>query len=111
MRRILLQAAAGFSSIDHVANRLHMSKSNQGRRLESESSSFRSITDQVKNLLAKEYLSSTGLSVADIVLVRILDGSGEITRMLFIFLIPEYQREVSLRNFARYMLKIRNHRL
>lgn len=73
VRRILLQAAGDFPSIDHVANRLHMSKSTLGRRLESESSSFRSITDQVKNLLAKEYLSSTGLSVADI--AHLLDYS------------------------------------
>ena len=66
VRRILLQAAGDFPSIDHVANRLHMSKSTLGRRLESESTSFRAITDQVKNLLAKEYLTNTELSVADI---------------------------------------------
>ena len=41
-------------------------KSTLGRRLESESTSFRAITDQVKNLLAKEYLTNTELSVADI---------------------------------------------
>ena len=66
VRRIMLQAAGDFPGIDQVADRLHMSKSTLGRRLESESASFRSITDQVKNLLAKEYLTNTELSIADI---------------------------------------------
>jgi AraC-like DNA-binding protein len=66
VRRMLMQSAGDFPGIDQVADRLHMSKSTLGRRLESESTSFRSITDQVKNLLAKEYLTNTELSVADI---------------------------------------------
>jgi len=66
VRRMLMQSAGDFPGIDQVAARLHMSKSTLGRRLENESTSFRSITDQVKNLLAKEYLTNTELSVADI---------------------------------------------
>ena len=63
---MLMLSAGDFPGIDQVAARLHMSKSTLGRRLESESTSFRAITDQVKNLLAKEYLTNTELSVADI---------------------------------------------
>ena len=66
IRRMLMLSAGDFPGIDQVAARLHMSKSTLGRRLESESTSFRAITDQVKNLLAKEYLTNTELSVADI---------------------------------------------
>ena len=60
------QSAGNFPNIDQVANKLHMSKSTLGRRLENESSSFRTIFDEVKNLLAKEYLTNTELTVADI---------------------------------------------
>ena len=66
VRRLLIQSAGNFPNIDQVANKLHMSKSTLGRRLENESSSFRTIFDEVKNLLAKEYLTNTELTVADI---------------------------------------------
>ncbi len=66
VRRLLIQSAGNFPNIDQAAQHLHMSKSTLGRRLESESSSFRTITDEIKNLLAKEYLMRTELTVADI---------------------------------------------
>ncbi len=66
VRRLLIQAAGNFPNIDQVARQLHMSKSTLGRRLDSESTRFRIITEEVKNLLAKEYLTHTELTVADI---------------------------------------------
>ena len=66
VRRLLIQSAGDFPNIDQVADKLHMSKSTLGRRLERECTSFRTIIDEVKNLLAKEYLTNTELTVADI---------------------------------------------
>lgn len=66
VRRLLIQSAGNFPNIDQAAQHLHMSTSTLGRRLKSESSSFRTITDEIKNLLAKEYLMRTELTVADI---------------------------------------------
>jgi AraC-like DNA-binding protein len=66
VRRLLMREAGVFPNIDQVAEQLHMSKSTLGRRLDSEATSFRTITDEVKNLLAKEYLTNTGLTVTDI---------------------------------------------
>ena len=66
VRRLLIQSAGNFLNIDEVAEKLHVSKSTLGRRLESESNSFRTIIDEVKNLLAQKYLTSTDLTVADV---------------------------------------------
>ena len=66
VRRLQIQAAGNFPNINQVSKQLYMSKSKLGRRLENESNSFRIIIEEVKNLLAKEYLTNTELTVADI---------------------------------------------
>lgn len=66
VRRLLIRSAGNFLNIDEVAEKLHFSKSTLGRRLANETNSFRKIIDEVKNLLAQNYLKSTDLTVADV---------------------------------------------
>ena len=66
VRQLLIQSAGDFLDIAQVASRLHMSERTLRRRLERESTNFRIIIDEVKNLLAREYLTKTQLIVADI---------------------------------------------
>ena len=65
-RRILLQAGDDFSDIKEVAFKLYISESTLRRRLKEESTSYRKICDEVRNMLAKKYLSTTNLTVSDI---------------------------------------------
>jgi len=66
VRRILINQAGNFPDLAEVAEKLHMSKSTLKRRLESESTNFRIIFDEVRNLLAKKYLTETEFTVEDI---------------------------------------------
>ena len=66
VRHLLIHSAGEFLDINQVASRLNMSERTLRRRLESESSSFRVIIDEVKDLLAREYLTKTQLTIADI---------------------------------------------
>ena len=68
-RRILLQAGDDFPDIKEVAYKLHISESTLRRRLKEESSSYRKICDEVRNMLAKKYLSTTNLTVSDIAML------------------------------------------
>jgi len=54
VRRLLMQAAGDFPSLDHVAEQLHVSECTLRRRLDSEATSFRELCDEVKNVLAKK---------------------------------------------------------
>lgn len=66
VRQLLIESAGNFLDIDQVAKRLHVSERTLRRRLEAESTSFRSVFDEIRDLLAKEYLTKTELTVADI---------------------------------------------
>tara|TARA_B110000503_G_scaffold54360_1_gene87275 strand:- start:1137 stop:2162 length:1026 start_codon:yes stop_codon:yes gene_type:complete len=66
IRRILIQAGGPFPTINQVAERLYVSESTLRRRLRNESTNFRAICDEVRNALACQYLSTTGLTVAEI---------------------------------------------
>ena len=68
-RRILLQAGDDFPDIKEVAFKLHISESTLRRRLKEESTSYRKICDEVRNMLAKKYLSTTNLTVSDIAML------------------------------------------
>ncbi|MAE03294.1 MAG: hypothetical protein CMK25_03465 [Porticoccaceae bacterium] len=46
--------------------KLHVSERTLKRRLETESTSFRSILDEIRYLLAREYLAKVELTIADI---------------------------------------------
>lgn len=66
VRRLLVQSAGDFLDIANVAERLHMSERTLRRRLEAESTSFRATVEEIRDLLAREYLAKTALTVADI---------------------------------------------
>ena len=66
VRRILINEAGNFPNLEQVGGNLHMSTSTLKRRLESESTNYRIICDEVRNLLANKCLSETELTVEDI---------------------------------------------
>ena len=66
VRRLLLQSAGDFLNISQIAKHLNMSERTLRRNLTSESVSFRALFEEVRDLLAREYLTKTDLIVADI---------------------------------------------
>jgi AraC-like DNA-binding protein len=66
VRRLLLQSAGDFLDISKIAEHLNMSERTLRRKLNTESVSFRALFDEVRDLLATEYLTKTNLTVADI---------------------------------------------
>ncbi|MFT4519888.1 MAG: AraC-like DNA-binding protein [Halioglobus sp.] len=73
VRQLLIQSAGDFLDIAQVADSLHVSERTLRRRLEAESTSFRSTFEEVRDLLAREYLAATELTVAEI--AHLLDYS------------------------------------
>jgi AraC-like DNA-binding protein len=73
VRRLLMQSAGEFFDIAHVAESLHVSERTLRRRLEAESTTFRAIVEEIRDLLAREYLTDTQLTVAEI--AHLLDYS------------------------------------
>jgi len=73
LRRVLIQSAGDFPDIAQVADHLHVSERTLRRRLKNEATSFRDILDEIRNLLAREYLVKTSLTVAEI--AHLLDFS------------------------------------
>jgi AraC-like DNA-binding protein len=73
VRRLLIESAGEFFDIAHVAESLHVSERTLRRRLEAESTSFRATVEEVRDLLAREYLTNTRLTVAEI--AHLLDYS------------------------------------
>jgi AraC-like DNA-binding protein len=66
VRQLLIQSAGEFLDIAQVAEGLHVSERTLRRRLEAESTSFRSTFEEIRDLLAREYLAETELTVAEI---------------------------------------------
>lgn len=66
VRCLLMQSAGQFSDVGKIAYQLNMSERTLRRRLTGENTSFRLILDEIRNLLAKEYLTRTELIVAEI---------------------------------------------
>jgi AraC-like DNA-binding protein len=73
VRHVLIQSAGGFLDISQVAERLYVSERTLRRRLTAESTSFRATFDEIRDLLAREYLADTQLTVAEI--AHLLDYS------------------------------------
>jgi AraC-like DNA-binding protein len=73
VRQLLIQSAGEFLDIAQVAESLHVSERTLRRRLEAESTSFRSTFEEIRDLLSREYLADTQLTVADI--AHLLDYS------------------------------------
>ena len=79
-RRILLLNGDHFPDIEYVAKELHMSESTLRRRLKAESSSYRIICDEVRNLLAKKYLTTTNLTILEIAILLNYSESASFRR-------------------------------
>ena len=73
VRQLLIQSAGEFLDITQVAQSLHVSERTLRRHLEAESTSFRTTFEEVRDLLAREYLAETELTVAEI--AHLLDYS------------------------------------
>jgi AraC-like DNA-binding protein len=66
VRQCLIQSAGDFLDIAQVAESMHISERTLRRRLAGESTTFRATAEEVRDLLAREYLIETELTVADI---------------------------------------------
>jgi len=66
VRQLLIQSACDFPDIAKIAKGLHVSERTLRRRLEAESTSLRSTFDEIRDLLAREYLAKTELTIAEI---------------------------------------------
>jgi AraC-like DNA-binding protein len=66
VRQLLIQSAGDFLDIAQVAESLHVSERTLRRRLDAESTNFRATFEEIKDLLAREYLVKTELTVAEI---------------------------------------------
>ena len=66
VRVLLIQSAGSFLKIGEVANRLGISERTLRRRLEAEATNFCRTLDEIRNLLACEYLVQTDLTVAEV---------------------------------------------
>ena len=66
VRRLLLQSAGDFPCVRQTAQRLNLSERTLRRRLEAETSTFRAIKEEVKNILALKYLANTQLTIAEV---------------------------------------------
>jgi len=69
VRRLLLQSAGDFPSAGQTARSLNLSERTLRRRLDAEANSFRAIKEEVKKILAQNYLANTELSVAEIAIL------------------------------------------
>ena len=66
VRRMLLGTPHGLPALPNVAERLGMSERTLRRRLDAEGASYRTIRDEVRQLLAERYLTTTSLPVTEI---------------------------------------------
>lgn len=80
VRCLLMQSAGQFYDITQVAERLGLSERTLRRRLTAESTSFRDVLDEIRNLLAKEYLAKTELVVAEIAYLLGYEETGNFRR-------------------------------
>ena len=98
IRRILIRAGGEFPMINQVAEMLYVSESKLRRRLRDESTNFRAICDEVRNVLACQYLSTTKLTVSEI--ASLLDYTETVSfRRAFLRwngMTPSHYRQTSL---------------
>ena len=66
IRRALLHSAGDFLNARQAARSLNMSERTLRRRLDAEETSFREIKEEVKAILAREYLANTKFTVAQV---------------------------------------------
>lgn len=66
VRRLFFDQPTGFPSLDVTARVLHLSKRTLHRRLLDEGTSYRSLLEEARRSLAREYLRAGGLSIEQI---------------------------------------------
>lgn len=66
VRDRLLRAPSEMPGIDEVARDLHMAPRSLRRRLEEENTSFRALVDEVRQMLAEEFLAMPGMKLEEI---------------------------------------------
>tara|TARA_B100000683_G_scaffold271846_1_gene313795 strand:- start:1360 stop:2487 length:1128 start_codon:yes stop_codon:yes gene_type:complete len=66
VRKLLMLSAGAFLGISDIANKLNLSERTLRRHLLEEDTNFRQILEEVRNLLAREYLTKTTMPVAEI---------------------------------------------
>ena len=66
VQSLLMHSSGHFPDINHVARELCMSERTLRRRLKDENTHFRQVFDEVKNVLACEYLTTTKITVSEI---------------------------------------------
>ncbi|WP_421862585.1 AraC family transcriptional regulator ligand-binding domain-containing protein [Parvibaculum sp.] len=80
VRRMILGARGRFPGMTEAARRLNMSERTLRRRLEAENASYRTIVDDVRNYLAREYLRETPLTVGDVASLLGFDDAANFRR-------------------------------
>ena len=66
VRRLLIHSAGNFLSSTEVAEKLNITERTLRRRLTADGTNFRTIFDDIKNTLARNYLRKTSLNVLEI---------------------------------------------
>lgn len=69
IRWILVQSCGNFPNIHEIASKLCMSERTLRRRLVSEETNYSQLVEELRNVLAKEYLRTTNFSATDIALL------------------------------------------
>ncbi|MEM7255571.1 MAG: helix-turn-helix domain-containing protein, partial [Pseudomonadota bacterium] len=80
VRERLLHSMADFPSVAEMARSLSMSERTLRRRLRAEDTGYQEILNEVRGHLAKEYLTTTELPVADIAILLGFDESANFRR-------------------------------
>ena len=83
VRKLLMLSAGEFLGISDVANRLNMSERTLRRHLLEEDTNFRQILEEVRNLLAREYLTKTTMPVGEIAHLLEYSATSNFRRAFF----------------------------
>jgi AraC-like DNA-binding protein len=79
VRQLIVARPGYFPDIDLVADRLHMTSRTLRRRLASENSSFQQVLAEVRYQLAREYLGTSNLPLAEIAVLLGYSSPGNFT--------------------------------
>ena len=77
---MLLNAGDNFPNINNIAFSLNMSESTLRRRLDEEGTNYRRICDEVRNVIACNYLKNTSLTISEIAMLLNYSESASFRR-------------------------------